>query len=213
MIYTSLKNNKVVYRLNTNMAITEGTIVSIARFGKIKWVVHNGWYRYEGNQYSGWYLCSIPDQVIIPFNSSDLGTMTIISNSQGCNCTPPPMPVPSDGCDCHPHPPVPPYPPYPPCPPPPAPFPPVDPNTLAVVTKDEKARYDAGFTTFDYLREVEALDKASIPDGKIIRVNHVQGEVKYYVWSKETEEWNEIPGFEQIGTVSQKVLWDTYEEG
>lgn len=80
--------------------IHDGTIVMLAKFPGTKWIVHNGWYTYQGKQYLGWYFCSIPAQVILPLNDEDLYMITIVS---------------PDGCCPDP------YPPYPPCPPGPVP--------------------------------------------------------------------------------------------
>jgi hypothetical protein len=85
----------------TNIELNDGAIIMLAAYTNTKWIVHNGWYTYGGTTYMGWYLCSIPQQTILPANTSILQGVTIISNN----------------CPC---------PPVPPCPPPcpPGPFPP-----------------------------------------------------------------------------------------
>lgn len=80
---------------NTNCKIYDGSIVMIARFPQTKWIVHNGFYSYSGEQQSGWYFQSIPAGTIIPMNSADLTTLTIISNpSSDPHVCPPPGPAP-----------------------------------------------------------------------------------------------------------------------
>lgn len=91
---------------NTNCKIYDGSIVMIARFPQTKWIVHNGFYSYSGQQQSGWYFQSIPAGTIIPMNSADLTTLTIISNpSSDPHVCPPPGPAPGPiPCPCPGHP-------------------------------------------------------------------------------------------------------------
>lgn len=77
--------------------LTEGSIVIIGRFPETKWVLHCGWYVYEGIKYNGWYFVSIPAQTILPVIGSDLQNITIISMGECCNgshhiCPCPPSP-------------------------------------------------------------------------------------------------------------------------
>lgn len=91
---------------NTHCKIYDGSIVMIARFPQTKWIVHNGFYSYSGQQQSGWYFQSIPAGTIIPMNSADLTTLTIISNpSSDPHVCPPPGPAPGPiPCPCPGHP-------------------------------------------------------------------------------------------------------------
>lgn len=104
----------------TNIQLYDGSTISLSRYPGTKWIVHNGWYTYSSTQYLGWYLCSIPEQVILPADDSTLQGVCVISNT--CPC---PTPIP----------------PYPPCPP--TPFPPdifweIDRSWISVETISER---------------------------------------------------------------------------
>lgn len=175
---------------NSNEYVTEGTVVILARFPGTKWVVHHGWYTYAGRQIQGWYFSSIPSQTIIPVNEDDLQMLTVVSG-QHSNVEPEPnwpYPGPFPPGPCPPGP-------YPPGPYPPGPIPPHPPgpgSIPAIVTVYEKALYDSAFISVPKLKDRNRLNPYTLPDGKIVRVNNVDGEVKYYVWSKYDEEWSEI---------------------
>ena len=75
----------------SNQVLYDGSIVILANYHNTKWIVHEGWYTYNGKQCHGWYFCEIPSQTILPVNEDDLKTLTIVDN--GCGCPPgPPMP-------------------------------------------------------------------------------------------------------------------------
>lgn len=65
---------------HTEQRLVDGSIVVLQRFPNTKWIVHNSWYTYLGQQYNGWYFCSIPSQTIVPMNARDLHGLTIVSN-------------------------------------------------------------------------------------------------------------------------------------
>lgn len=160
---------------NSNITLIEGSVVILQRFPGTKWVVHNGWYTYAGTQYMGWYFSSIPAQTIIPMNEQDLAGLTIVS-SNDYRC--PDLP----------------YPPIPgPFPPAPGPFPPLPVGDLpAYVSNDEKARYEAAFISLPLIDDRDALNTDKLPDGKIVRVNNVNGEPRYYVWSQYNGVWEDV---------------------
>ena len=79
----------------TGVVLHDGSIVILNRFPGTKWIVHNGWYNYMGQQYMGWYFCSIPSQTILPVSDDDLSMLTVVSDGE---------------CPCPPHPPMPPHP-------------------------------------------------------------------------------------------------------
>lgn len=76
----------------TSIVLHDGSIVILNRFPGTKWVVHNGWYNYMGQQYMGWYFCSIPSQTILPVSDDDLLMLTVVSDGE-CPC-PPQLPMP-----------------------------------------------------------------------------------------------------------------------
>lgn len=73
------------------------------------------------------------------------------------------------------------HPPYPPCPPhpvPPGPHKPVQDEIL-----------DRAMITVDNLNQRNALGDAFLPNGKIVRVNDVDGKIEYYEWDSATLTW------------------------
>lgn len=90
----------------------------------------------------------------------------------------------STSCDC---PPIP-GPPGPPCPPP---FNPENAN--------------GAFVTVDTVEERNNLCVPFPPNGKIVRVNDVRGEVRYYIWDAENLRWNDFefePSKQVLSTIS-----------
>lgn len=81
--------------LDSGMQIVDGSVVILARFPGTKWVVHKGWYSYQGNQYNGWHLSSIPSQTTMPLVDSDLIGIVVVGG--GCTCPDHPFPSPSPG--------------------------------------------------------------------------------------------------------------------
>lgn len=109
----------------TNIHLYDGSIISLSRYPGSKWIVHNGWYTYNSTQYLGWYLCSIPEQVILPADNTTLQGVCVISNT--CPC---PTPIP----------------PYPSCPP--TPFPPdvfweIDRSWISVETIEDRDKLNS----------------------------------------------------------------------
>lgn len=181
-------------KTDSGLTITDGTIVMLARFPGTKWIVRNGWYTYQGNQYTGWYVSSIPSQTTLPLTDDDLEMITIVSNNQ-CNCG---------------H-----YPP-PPCPPP---FPPLGPapsEKNPKFTESYKDEVDRAFITVNTLEDRDKLNTRIIPDGKIVRVNSVRGVIKYYSWNLETKTWeeetfgikNEVKNVdERVSSIEKDLCW------
>lgn len=61
----------------TNIRLYDGDIVKISGKPRIKWVVHTGWYLYDGNQNFGWYFVSIKNGDILPAATIDLTRCTL----------------------------------------------------------------------------------------------------------------------------------------
>lgn len=188
---------------DSNIKLTDGSVVMLSRFPGTKWVVHNGWYNYAGRRYMGWYFCSIPAQTIIPANNQDLSLITVISegNSNADSIPAPPMiDTPGMGMPGTPHmpgpwdkhiPPCPPHPmpPYPPVPPQP------EPDGPAYFSQSKDEMLAEAFISVPNIKQRDALAdkyvKDGIPDGKIVRVNSVEGEVRYYKWSTYNDRWED----------------------
>lgn len=163
----------------SGLKLTDGSIVMLARFGSTKWVVHNGWYTYMGQQYSGWYFCAIPGQTVIPVNEEDLRLLTLVSGGDSSYTPCPPGP----------------YPPAPPCPPGPGPgpCPPPGPAPGCDIPFTHQMAYelDRAWITVDTIAQRNKLNSRLIPNGKVVRVNNVMGVPKYYVYNQVTQTWDE----------------------
>ena len=195
---------------DSNIKLTDGSVVMLARFPGTKWVVHYGWYDYSGRRGMGWYFSSIPAQTVIPVTAQDLDLIVLIDQGKSEEPERPPIPdhppVPGPGPD------KPPY--RPPCPefdpeymPPwPAPVPspslyPVDPaqkplppygDTRAYFSKNDQYLLDASWITLPSIKYRDALPTiCSIPDGKIVKVVSVDGVTRYYSWNGPDQRWDE----------------------
>ena len=148
----------------TQQKVYEGTVVVLHRLPNVKWIIHNGYYNYNGRKQKGWYFSSIPADTTMPVFNEDLVAMTILD----------------DGGDT-PRPPYPPGPfppgPFPPGPYPPGPFPPEPPAPVPIpFTPQDKKQVDAAMITVPTLRERDKLGNRYLIDGKLVRVNDIDGE-------------------------------------
>ena len=148
---------------STGVELTDGMIVQLARFPGTNWIVHNGWYVYQGVSYMGWYFCSIPANTILPVNEEDLQLLTVVSSSSSSTCAPSPSTSPPSYSK-----------------------PSVQPNDHDLLHMVEKA-----WITVETLEERNRLNIKLVPNGKIVRVNNVDGEVKYYCYNQATSTWEE----------------------
>lgn len=194
---------------NSNTVLYEGIMVVLERFPETRWIVHNGGYRYNGIQSTGWYFSSIPTNTIIPVTDQDLVNISVVADDvpplgpplfDHCGSIAPPSTFPPDYW-------------YPIPPeddsdnPPPQPLPPIPP----VPTPDKPAMYtefkdDQLMAAFISVPTAEYLDKwasSEIPDGKIVRVNDINGEPVYLIWDKTNERWNVFDDFGADFTVPE----------
>lgn len=157
------------------LMLQDGSVVMLARFPGTKWVVRNGWYTYQNSQYTGWYFSSIPAQTVLPVNNEDLSLITVISGgvNSSCGCAPNPgvpvTPPTSDSGDSD----------STTTPPPPKPGEPMSDISKAFITVQD-------------LNERDMLKFTLIPNGKLVRVNNVDGEVKYYQYNQADSVFEEI---------------------
>lgn len=152
----------------TNRKVYDGTVVILNRLPNLKWIIHYGFYSYNGRSKKGWYLSSIPSCSTMPVFNEDLIAMRIVDDPT------PPCP-----------------PPIPPCPPfPPGPFPPVP--TPTIFTPEDKLMVDRSMITVPTLEERDKLGSSTTLEGKLVRVNDIDGEgtVEYYTWNKEISQWD-----------------------
>lgn len=173
--------------LANGVEIANGTLVKLVRFPDVFWVVKFGWYEYNDRIYKGWYFSSVPNQSVLPINPQDLAEMSIVSGKLiDTHPEVPPDNVPGPGC-------------------PPSP---INPEYIpAFVSKVDKAFYDAAFISVESLAALEVLNHHKVPDGKIVRVNNVQGSVEYYIWSQTSRTWDKFEFTPSISLVDdEKIL-------
>lgn len=156
----------------TDRRIYDGTIVILNRLPNLKWILHNGPYTYNGRRQRGWYFSSIPSDTTMPVYNEDLVNLIVVDGSESGGC---PGPYP-------PHPPIPPYPPCPPVPPAPIPIP---------FTVQDRKQIQSAMITVPSLHERDKLGSDFLPDGKIVRVNDIDGNgtIEYYSWCAATYSW------------------------
>ena len=190
---------------DSDINISDGSVVMLARFPGTKWEVHYGWYEYFGRQSMGWYFCSIPAQTVIPVTSKDLQLITIIdpnnssSNlpaptvttvlgnclnniSDGCNCTDSDIfdDCGSPNCDCN----------IVDCKPEYNIFPG---NSSAFFSKNDQFFLDSSFISVPSINYRDLLKTVfKIPDGKVVKVNNVNGASKYYSWNDPYQRWDDV---------------------
>ena len=151
---------------DTGVQLVDGSIVMLARFPGTKWIVHNGWYTFQNQQYMGWYFCSIPAQTVIPVNDDDLRLLIVVSSGDESCC------------------PCPPYP-YPPVPPPgPCPTPGVR------FTKEDAEQLSRAWLSVETITDRDAIPEEDRPNGKIVRVDETtEGTPAYYRWDAAKNCW------------------------
>lgn len=154
----------------SDIVIYDGTVVLLARFPGVRWIVHNGDYVYNNEDYTGWYFSAIPSEATLPMNEIDLRTAVVVSKSCPCLLEPRPFP------------------------PRPTPQPPLPPGPFDPTVPFKKSQRDAvyaAFITVTTLADRDELDTSVFPDGKLIRVNDADGQLKYYAWNASTKEWED----------------------
>lgn len=161
----------------TNIKVFEGTVVVLNRLPSLKWILHHGPYYYSGRRQKGWYFSSIPSDTTMPVFNEDLVNMRVVDDPVN-PCPPQPGPIP---------------PPFPPGPFPPGPGP-IPPVPLPIpFTSDDKKKIDAAFITVDTLEDRDKLSSDILPEGKLLRVNDIDGHgtIEYYSWDDENSCWIE----------------------
>lgn len=149
---------------STGTKLFDGTIVVLSTYPGTKWIVHRGWYSYQGSNYNGWYVMSIPTQECLPLSADVLNQISVISGGSDCGC--------------HAHPPS-------SCPPPHGPHGPEG------LSGKAKFQLDRAFITVDTIAERDFLFKNDlIPDGKIVKVNQTTTGTKYFSWNQVTQQWD-----------------------
>ena len=180
---------------DSNIKLTDGSVVMLARFPGTKWVVHYGWYEYSGRRAMGWYFSSIPAQTVIPVAKSDLQLIVLVDQGQVSDepeSVGSPIPCPPSPC--------------PPGPGPVGPTPPFNPeggglfplpdgtdrSPVAYFTKNDKFLLDSSWISLPSIKYRDALSTIiKIPDGKVVKINNVDGKTRYYSWNLIDQRWVE----------------------
>lgn len=155
----------------TQQKVYDGSVVMLYRLPNLRWILHYGYYNYNGKKQKGWYFSSIPSDTTMPVFNEDLVAMKVIDGSVG------------------PHPCPPPYPPFPP-----GPFPPHPPAPIPIpFTPQDKKELESAMLTVENLTERDKMSSDSLPNGKIVRVNDTDGHgtIEYYSWDSESSSWVE----------------------
>ena len=179
---------------NTEYKLFCGDVIRLAEIASTLWVVHHGHYSFNDEESEGWYLVSIPQQNVLPIDINDIPEYHIVSSHFL------ERDIPFDGDfkvvepEVHPCPPRP----CPPRPPAPQPYPPApiyppnwDKATPAFYSQFSRKVLDSTFISVPTLKHRDRLDTYDLPDGRICRVNNVDGEPKYYIWSIQTKTWED----------------------
>lgn len=151
---------------DTGVTLIDGTIVTLARFPGVKWVLHYGWYTYCDQQSMGWYFCSIPAQNIVPVNDEDLRLLTVVPSNGNPSCP----------GGVHPHPPG-----HGPGPGKSVPF-----------TPDNAYELERAWLTVDTIAQRNLLNRRLLTHGKIVRVNETGEGEKYYIWNQIYNRWDDL---------------------
>ena len=148
----------------TQTKIFENSIVVLYRLPKVKWIVKLGNYEYNGKRRKGWYFSSLPSGTTMPVFTEDLVALRVVDG-------PTPRPFPPGPC-----------PPGPPTPPAPLPV---------IFTPEDKEMIARSTITVDDLEARDKLADSNTIDGKVVRVNDIdgQGTVEYYQWDSTNSTW------------------------
>lgn len=161
-----MSNTEYIVIPGTHTKVYENSVVVLFRLPDTKWILHCGVYSYNGVRQKGWYFASIPSETVMPVFIEDLVAMKVVNG---------PQPVPPAPPSPHPHP--------GPCPPiPPAPIP-------VIFTAKDKKMLDASMVTVETLEDRDKLSSSLLDNGKICRVNNVEGAVEYYEWDSANQTW------------------------
>lgn len=156
---------------DTNTILYPGSIVILAEYPYTKWIVKHGWYTYKDQQLNGWYFRCISDGTILSLSNVNMGAITLVSQGERppTHCPPSPMHL---GPHHGPHP---------------------GPGSGNGFSPREADQLRRAFVTVDSIKQRDALDNGNLPDGKLCRVNNVNGKTKYYAYDVSISNWIEQP--------------------
>lgn len=172
---------------DTQQKVYKGSVVVLYRLPDLRWVLYYGPYDYLGTRRRGWYFSEITKGTVIPVTDRDLVRLKVIHS-------------PKPGV-------LPPAPPPGPLPPEPEPVPEPEPSPVVPVpapfTRDDKKRLKQAMLTVPDMNGLHELEDDSLIDGKVVRVNDIdgQGTVGYYSWNKKAKEWEYGPFSEKYPAI------------
>ena len=161
----------------TDVKLYNGDIVRISNRPRIKWIVHTGWYIYEGVQSFGWYFVSVSSNEILPATMVDLTLCTLATQKVvGSECY--------DGKKV---------------------------DYTRPFTESDAIILNSTFITVETITQRDNLDQKKLINGRMVRVNDVDGLPKYYSWNAENNRWDEVANAgesipEVIGTPTNPVI-------
>lgn len=142
----------------TNIRLYDSDIIKISNYPHTLWVVHMGWYVYNGAQNFGWYVESLESGEILPIAVINLTLCTLVSvKTQGSEMY--------DGKVV---------------------------NYTKPFTEADATILNRTFLTLDTIKQRDNLDNQKLVDGRLVRINNVGGESRYYAWDANTHTWDLI---------------------
>lgn len=148
---------KYVVIPGTSVRLYDGDIVKISTYPQAKWIIHAGWYIIDTKQNYGWYLSNISSGKVLPVNTIDLTTCTLVSSyTQGSKFTSGP-----------------------------------ELQYTRPFTDADSEMLRRTFISVDTIEQRDSLDRRKLTNGKLVRVNDVDGDIKYYAWNADTKSWDD----------------------
>lgn len=157
-------------QLTNGQKLYPGAIIIVEKWPDIRWILHRGNYTYDEKDYYGWFLCTVDDHSITPLVAEDLIGCTVVDygDNDKNNIKPTPYEPTKPECNCD------------KC---------DKTKEPAIISKQYKALLDSAFISVPNITKRDQINTETIPDGKICRVNSVNGAPHYYVWSVYSDKW------------------------
>lgn len=153
-----MANKAYIVIPGTNIRLYDGDTVKISNKPKDTFIVHSGWFVYQGTQQYGWYFTSVYTAEVLPAYIVDLTLCTLeshrIINSES-----------HDGPEI---------------------------KYTKPFTESDAELLNRTFITVDTLVQRDNLDPKTLVNGRLVRVNDVEGQSAYYYWNSENGEWVQI---------------------
>lgn len=180
-----MANKAYIVIPGTNIRLYDSDTVSISNKPKDKFIVHNGWYVYQGVQQYGWYLVSINTTEVLPAYIIDLTLCTLETHKT----------IGSDTCD----------------------GPKVE--YTKPFTEADAEILNRTFITVDTITQRDNLDPKTLINGRLVRVNDVDGLPVTYYWDAPDQTWVKMSdstggGIPEVtGTPSKPIIISNLEDG